>query len=127
MTTLSKANGLFRLPAGAALLGEIITWSCSRVAVRHLDLVDALTATGLDAGVARELAPRHAFTRACRKLADDRIIRQVAEDDATLTFQFTAEARVGDRYEYTLETLLHLDKGTGRVTCDLPGLAALAQ
>src|ERR1700730_12634273 len=61
MTTLTRPNGLVKFPAGAALLGEIITWSCSRVAVRHLDLVDALTATGLDAGVARELAPRHAF------------------------------------------------------------------
>jgi hypothetical protein len=127
MTALSKPNGFFRFPTGTALLGEIITWSCSGVAVRHLDLIDALTATELDPAVARELAPRHAFTRACKKLSDDRIIRQVAEDDTTLTFQFTAESRVGDRYEYTLETRLHLNKSSGRVTCDLPGLATLAQ
>ena len=38
-------------------------------------LVDALTASGLDPGVARELAPRHAFARACRRLSDRRIIR----------------------------------------------------
>jgi hypothetical protein len=92
-----------------------------------LDLVDALAACGLDPGVARELAPRHAFARACRRLSDQRIIRQVAEDDATIRFQFTQESRHGDRFEYALETLLTLDKKTGQVTCDLPGLATLAQ
>ena len=85
------------------------------------------SSSGLDPAVARELAPRHAFTRACRKLSDRRIIRLVAEDATTLTFQFTAESRAGDRYEYVLETMLTLDKQTGAVTCDLPGLATLAQ
>ncbi len=51
----------------------------------------------------------------------------MAEDDATLTFQFTQETRSTERIEYTLETMLTLDKQTGRVTCDLPGLATLAQ
>ncbi|AMV28896.1 hypothetical protein VT84_31170 [Gemmata sp. SH-PL17] len=45
----------------------------------------------------------------------------------TVKFQFTQESRDGDRFEYTLETLLTLDKKTGAVTCDLPGLATLAQ
>ncbi|HEX4613217.1 MAG TPA: hypothetical protein VH092_33835, partial [Urbifossiella sp.] len=60
-------------------------------------------------------------------LCDRRIIRQVAEDDATVKFQFTQESRDGDRYEYALETMLTLAKRTGTVTCDLPGLATLAQ
>ena len=115
------------VPSGTRLLGEVITWSCSGTAVRHPDLVAALGAAGLDAGVARELAPRHAFTRACRRLSDRRVIRAVAEDAASVTFQFTAESRAGDAYEYTLETRLKLDKKSGGVTCDLPGLATLAQ
>ncbi len=115
------------LPAGTKLLGEVISWTCSGAAVTHPALVDALTDAALDPAVARELAPRHAFTRACKKLSDARIIRRVAEDDATLTFQFTQETRSSDRIEYTLETMLTLDKQTGRVTCDLPGLATLAQ
>ena len=115
------------VPAGTRLLGEVITWSCSGTAVRHPDLVSALTAAGLDAGVARELAPRHAFTRACRRLSDRRVIRAVAEDAISVTFQFTAESRAGDAYEYTLETRLTLDKKSGEVSCDLPGLATLAQ
>jgi hypothetical protein len=97
------------------------------VCVTHAALVAALADAGLDEGVARELAPKHAFTRACKKLSDQRIIRQVAEDEATVRFQFTAESRDGDKYEYTLETLLTLDKKTGTVTCELPGLATVAQ
>jgi len=115
------------LPAGTKLLGEVISWTCSGVAVTHPALVTGLTDAGLDPAVARELAPRHAFTRACKKLSDARIIRRVAEDETTLTFQFTQETRSTDRLEYVLETMLTLDKQTGRVSCDLPGLATLAQ
>jgi hypothetical protein len=111
----------------AARLGEVISWTCAGVAVRHADLVAALRDAGLDEHVARELAPRHAFTRACRKLSDQRIIRQVGEDESALRFQFTAEHRDGDRFEYELETMLTLDKRTGAVQCGLPGLATLAQ
>ena len=117
----------FHVAAGTPLLGEVIAWTCAGVAVTHPALLTALRDAGLDEGVARELAPKHAFTRACRKLSDQRIIRQVAEDEAAVTFQFTHEARAGDTFEYTLETLLTLDKRTGTVTCDLPGLATLAQ
>ncbi|OWK34101.1 DUF6744 family protein [Fimbriiglobus ruber] len=125
MTTNPPAP--FPVAAGARLLGEVIAWTCSGVAVTHPALVAALRDAGLDDGVARELAPKHAFTRACKKLSDQRIIRQVAEDAATVRFQFTHESRDGDRFAYTLETLLALDKTTGQVTCDLPGLATLAQ
>jgi len=117
----------FPVVAGTPLLGEVISWACTGLSVTHPALVAALADAGLDPGVARELAPKHAFTRACKKLCDRRIIRQVAEDEASVKFQFTAESRDGDRFEYTLETLLTLDKKTGTVTCDLPGLATLAQ
>jgi hypothetical protein len=123
----ATAAAPFPLPTGTTLLGEVIAWTCSGVAVTHPALLAALRDAGLDEGVARELAPKHAFTRACKKLCDRRIIRQVGEDEASVRFQFTAESRDGDRFEYTLETLLTLDKKTGAVTCDLPGLAAHAQ
>src|SRR4029450_3366265 len=120
-------NGLPVLTPGMKLLGEILTWTCNGVAVKHADLINALKEAELDEGGARELAPRHAFSRACKKLARDRIIRQVAEDETTLTFQFTQESRREDKFEYTLETLLVLDKESGKVNCELPGLASLAQ
>ena len=128
MSTLTAPrNGPPLVAPGTRLLGEVITWACGGVKVKHLDLVNALRDAGLDDGVARELAPRHAFTRACKKLAQARIIRQVAEDNKSITFQFTAERKEGDRYEYELETLLTLDKDTGTVRCALAGLATLAQ
>jgi hypothetical protein len=127
MTTSARpANGLAVEP-GTRLLGEIITWSASGVRVSHLALVEALRDSGLDEGVARELAPRHAFARACKKLSEARIIRPVSEDAHAIRFQFTAERREEGRYTYELETLLTLDKASGRVSCDLPGLATLAQ
>lgn len=115
------------LSAGARLLGEVIAWACPGVSVTHTDLVRALEDAGLDPAVARELAPRHAFSRACKRLSDQRIIRPVSEDAAAVKFQFTQESREGDHYEYRLETTLTLDKQTGAVTCELPGLATMAQ
>src|SRR5205814_4504443 len=125
-TTTIPLNGALGIAPGTKLLGEILSWSCAGLTLRHLDLVLALRESGLDESVARELLPRHAFARACRKLAKQRIIRPVAEDSTHITFQFTQE-KAGDRYEYTLETLLKLDKATGKVDCDLPGLATHAQ
>ena len=126
MTTMTKpTNGLFGFEPGMKLLGEIITWTCSGVSIRHLDLIFALRDAGLDEGVARELAPRHAFSRACKKLREARIIRQVAEDQTHITFQFTQESRKSDHFEYALETMLTLEKATGKVSCPLPGLATL--
>ena len=115
------------LRAGSRLLGEILAWACPGLSITHTALVAALESAGLDPAVARELAPRHAFARACRVLSDRRIIRSVSEDATTIQFQFTQESRSDDRFEYTLETMLTLDKQTGAVSCELPGLATLAQ
>jgi len=115
------------IDADTPLLGEVIAWGCSGVTVRHSGLIEALRDGGLDESAARELAPRHAFTRACKKLSERRIIRQVAEDAHTLSFQFTSEERDGDRFRYDLEALLTLEKATGKVSCALAGLATLAQ
>jgi len=117
----------YSVSASSRLLGEVIAWACPGLSVAHTVLVAALEAADLDASVARELAPRHAFARACRTLSERRIIRAVAEDADTIKFQFTAESREDDRFEYTLETMLTLDKQKGSVTCELPGLATVAQ
>src|SRR5947209_10350162 len=98
MGAVAERNGFPGVAVGTKLLGEVITWDCSGITVRHLDLVDALGECGLDESVARELAPRHPFTRACKKLAQQRIIRQVAEDANTIRFQFTADQKEGDRF-----------------------------
>jgi hypothetical protein len=128
MTTLTVPPSSYpEVTPGTRLLGEVISWTCPAMCIRYRALLDALRDADLDVSVARELAPRHAFSRACKKLARERIIRQVAEDEATITFQFTQESRKEDRFEYTLETLLTLNKATGKVGCELGGLATLAQ
>jgi len=127
MSSLSNGHSVLSLAPGTRLLGEIITWNASGITISHLNLINALRDAKLSESVARELAPRHAFSRACKKLSDARIIRQVGEDENTITFQFTAERRDSDRFEYELETMLTLDKESGRVRCPLAGLATLAQ
>src|SRR4051795_12148817 len=123
-----KTNGLpFAVAAGVELHGEIITWNCAGTAIGHSELVAALRDSGLDPGGAREMLPRHAFARACRKLSEARIIRKVDEDETSIRFQFTAERREGGHFQYDLETMLTLRKADGAIECDLPGLATLAR
>ncbi len=108
------------------LLGEIVTWKC-RASVKHSDLTSALRDSGLDLGVARELLPRHAFARAARQLSNQRIIRKLDENESSIRFQFTAESKRDGEFCYNLETVLTLDKATGRVSCDLASLEEQAQ
>src|SRR5205814_9730450 len=96
MTTTAQIhplNGALAVAPGTRLLGEILSWSCAGLTVKYADLVTALRDSDLDEGVARELLPRHAFARACRKLARQRIIRPVTEDNTHITFQLTSESR----------------------------------
>jgi hypothetical protein len=129
--TLTTTNGTgrhpFELAPGTALHGEIITWNFRGLEIRHYELVEALEACGLDGSIVRDILPRNAFARACRKLTAERIIRQVAEDHASILFQFTAERRDGDGFLYERETLLTLRKSDGEIACEVPGIATLAR
>jgi len=100
------------------MLGEIITWKIQGVAISHADLLAGLMASDLDCDVAKELAPRNAFARACSKLDSERIIRKVAEDHATISFQFTREALEDGKFSYHFESLLFLDKHSGNITSE---------
>ncbi len=106
-------------------LGEVIAWKCA--GTTQAGLVAALKAAGLDASIARELAPRNAFSRALKKLDDNRVIRQTAEDARSIQFQFTRESKVGGEFQYALETVLVLDKHTGRIDCPHDQLAEAAR
>lgn len=123
----SARNGYIASTTGYELAGEVITWSSGSGAKTLADLVSALKAAGFDEKLAPELKPRYAFTRACNKLCEERIIRQLDQDVDSIRFQFTKESRANDEYQYTKETTLTLEKATGKITCDLPGLATEAQ
>jgi hypothetical protein len=109
------------------MLGEIITWKIQGVAISHADLLAGLMASDLDCDVAKELAPRNAFARACSKLDSERIIRKVAEDHATISFQFTREALEDGKFNYHFESLLFLDKHSGNITSENLELEQLAK
>lgn len=121
----TQANG-FPVAHGE-LLGEIVCWDAFSLKIGYQHLKDALTNAGLDAAVAREMLPRHAFSRACTKLKDQRIIRQVDEDDSVIRFQFTAEAREAGGFRYDKEATLTLTKEDGTIACDSDELAAAAR
>ena len=109
------------------MLGEIITWKIQGVAISHADLLAGLMASDLDCDVAKELAPRNAFARACSKLNNERIIRKVAEDHSTISFQFTREALEDGKFSYHFESLLFLDKHSGNITSENLELEQLAK
>src|SRR5947209_2940764 len=46
--TPKNGNGPFMVTPGTALLGEILTWSCSGVKIKHTDLIEALRDAALD-------------------------------------------------------------------------------
>ena len=109
------------------MLGEIITWKIQGVAISHADLISGLMASDLDCDVAKELAPRNAFARACSKLNNERIIRKVAEDHSTISFQFTREALEEGKFSYHFESLLFLNKYSGCITSENLELEQLAK
>jgi len=115
-----------------ALLGEVISWNLpENTVVSYADLKQALAVAGLDDKVAREMLPRHAFARAAKQLAQQRIIRCTEDKPHLMTFQFTKEFldENAGRFQYQYETTLQLDKDTGQITqpyLDTPELAGRA-
>lgn len=104
--------------------GEIISWSCKGLTVPFARVREKLEEADLDTAALRARLPRHAFSRACRKLAKARVIRVLSENDGTIQFQFTAEKR-GTRFDYELEAVIALDKSKGTLSSDHPGDASL--
>jgi hypothetical protein len=104
---------------GLDLLGEIIAWNLpENTVVPYADLINYLRVAGLDEKVAREMRPRHAFARAAKQLAEQRIIRCIEDKPHKMRFQFTKEDRVGQgsaEFVYNKETILELDKDTGAI------------
>jgi hypothetical protein len=111
----------------ARMLGEVVTWNTGGTAHIHADIVQALKDASLDDKVARELLPRHAFSRAAKKLTEERVIDVLRDEKDTITFQFTKRVIESDEWSYKKETLLKLDKTSGKITCDIPALEAKAQ
>jgi hypothetical protein len=103
------------------LLGEVISWNLpENTIVSFAQLKQALLVAGLDEKIAREMLPRHAFARAAKQLAQERIIRCTEDSGHTMKFQFTREYlnTASGQFVYDYETTLQLDKDTGAVQPD---------
>jgi hypothetical protein len=117
---------------GIRLLGEVVCWNTSGKSHPLHAVVAALKNNGLDDKVARAFMPQHAFTRAMKKLEDDRVIRAVNQDKDSIRFQFTRmllEDKKGEKaWTFKTECFLELDKQTGKVSCPTsPDLETRAQ
>lgn len=126
-TVTRKLPGLPTVDSNNNLAGEIIAWDLTGMKVRYSDLSHALSVAGFDPSVNRSMLPQNAFRRACKILAEKRLIRRVDEDDTGIKFQFTAERHEGDGLAYDREAVLTIDKTTGEIIADGADLAERAR
>lgn len=110
-------------------LGTIVTWSSGADGSTHKysQVTEALNKAGLDGKYSRELLPRHAFSRAARKLSEDRVIEIFTQNETDLVFQFTKMHLGETEWEFNREAFVTLNKITGTVTSDNHDLARTAQ
>jgi hypothetical protein len=122
-----RRDDFIRAHQGMRLLGEIITWGLDAQVHTHADVIRSLNDAGLDTSVAKEILPKHAFTRASRKLAEERVIDELAQNTDKISFQFTKRFLKNNEWTYAKETVLILNKDTGVVSCEDKDLQRAAQ
>jgi hypothetical protein len=124
---ITTREDLINYSRGMELLGEIVSWNCSKVSISQTSLVEALKSADLSTHVTPELPFQTAFTRACKNLGQRHLIRKLEEDSEFLYFQFTREAREGEYFTYATEGKLTLSKETGKVACTAAELGQAVQ
>ena len=124
---ITTREDLVRYAKGMELLGEIVSWNCSKVSISQTALEEALNSADLSSHVTAELPFQTAFTRACKNLGQRHLIRKLEEDSEFLYFQFTREAREGEYFTYETEGKLTLSKETGKIACTVPELGQAVQ
>ena len=124
---ITTREDLVRYAKGMELLGEIVSWNCSKVSISQIALEEALNSADLSTHVTPELPFQTAFNRACKNLGQKHLIRKLKEDSEFLYFQFTREAREGEYFTYETEGKLTLSKESGKVSCTVPELGQAVQ
>ena len=117
-------------------LGEVISWSMLEnrgLKNSHSEVVKALQSNSLDESVARKILPSQAFSRACQRLKEGRVIDVLGESTDDILFQFSRKKLVDDteedgkELEYKKEVKVLLEKGTGKLLCKDPAVLEKAQ
>ena len=124
---ITTREDLINYSRGMELLGEIVSWNCSKVSISQTALEEALNSADLTTHVTPELPFQTAFTRACKNLGQRHLIRKLEEDSEFLHFQFTKEAREGGYFTYATEGKLTLSKASGKVSCTVLELGQAVQ
>lgn len=109
---LAQLNG----DANVTILGYVCWWDVRGVEIDRERFIEILTDCGFTEKYAREHNYRSAFLRALKNMETQRIIRMVKEDRNYLIYQFTAEDRVDESFEYNPETIITIDKEVYRQT-----------
>lgn len=125
-TRKAKQQEYLDAVSGAPTWGEIVTWD-AKGPHQHKAVVQALADSGLDPALAREFAPKNAWTRAARKLSNERLIEEWKADGDEIMFQFTRSMLTEHGIDHKEETKVTLDKQTGRITCPDESIRELAQ
>jgi len=124
---ITTREDLVRYAKDMELLGEIVSWNCSKVSISQIALEEALKSADLTTHVTPELPFQTAFTRACKNLGQRHLIRKLEEDSEFVYFQFTKEAREAEYFTYSTEGKLTLSKESGKVTCTVSELGQAVQ
>ena len=109
------------------LLGEVVSWNCSKACVSHIDLLKAMESLCLPTNLLPDLPIQAAFRRACKALGQKRLVRALEEDSERIAFQFTLERREGAFFSYEVEAKLSVEKDSGTVTCEVQDLQEAVQ
>lgn len=115
-------------------LGWVVTFG-SRGGLKHkyTDIVQALTDANLDPKSAKAFLPPQAFSRACQKLKEDRVIDILRTDKDEIVFQFSKREVLedtvegGEQFEYKKEAKVTLNKLSGEIKCKNDTLRERAQ
>lgn len=108
------------------LLGEIISWE-SPTEVPIETLRDGLKAAGFKEELARDMLPRNAWLRAAKRMEEDRVIDKIEDAGGIMLFQFTKKYLADKQWDFRMETILTLEKATGKVSCTVWELEERAQ
>lgn len=99
------------------VLGHVIIPTCP-AEVPYSKLRDALMNAGFDPEMSREMMPRDAFARACRKLEKDRVVNRLPDDGGPyLKSQFTKTwlDKNQSRFQFADEAIVEIHKDTGSI------------
>ena len=109
-------------------VGEIVSWEVpAGFKIEAEVLRKAMSDAGLNSKMARDVCASNAFRRATHEMKENRVIRKVKDENGFLYFQFTSEHLKGGEYEYSKECVLRINKDSGVVSGQNPGLVSLAQ